>query len=77
VPEASVAVDSRIEFIPAEVWAAYEGVFAGVDGWREQLAAWGVTVAITEPMDASLERRLTELGWEARYRDDDGTVWLP
>ena len=77
VPEVSVAVDSRIEFIPAEVWAAYEGVFAGVDGWREQLAAWGVTVAITEPMDASLERRLTELGWEARYRDDDGTVWLP
>lgn len=77
VPGASVAVDSRIEFIPAGVWAAYEGVVAGVDGWQEQLAAWGVTVAITEPSDVSLERRLTDLGWEARYRDEDGTVWLP
>jgi hypothetical protein len=77
VPQASVAIDSRIEFIPAEVWAAYEGVAAGVDGWREQFAAWGVTVAITEPTDASLERRLRDLGWTARYQDADGKVWLP
>jgi hypothetical protein len=77
IPQAAVAVDSRIEFIPAEVWAAYEGIVAGVEGWQEQFDGWRVTVAITEPIDASLERRLRDLGWTARYQDVDGTVWLP
>jgi hypothetical protein len=77
IPQAAVAVDSRIELIPAEVWAAYEGIVAGVEGWQEQFNGWRVTVAITEPIDASLERRLRDLGWTARYQDADGTVWLP
>ena len=75
-PSARVAVDSRIEFIPGDVWAAYEGVFAGLDGWREQLDLWGVNVAITEPTDTSLATRLRAIGWEARYEDADGTVWI-
>ena len=75
-PSARVAVDSRIEFIPGDVWAAYEGVYAGVDGWQEQLDTWGVNVVITEPTDISLARRLRTLGWEARYEDADGTLWI-
>jgi hypothetical protein len=75
-PAAKVAVDSRIEFFPAEVWTAYEGVFAGVAGWEEQLDQWGVTAAITEPTDHSLADRLRGLGWQARYEDPDGTIWV-
>jgi hypothetical protein len=75
-PSASVAVDSRIEFFPGDVWTAYERVFAGIDGWKDQLDTWGVNVAITEPTDASLAARLRAIGWEARYEDTDGTVWI-
>jgi hypothetical protein len=75
-PTAKVAVDSRIEFFPAETWTAYEGVFAGVAGWDRQLEEWGVTVAITEPTDLSLADRLRALGWQARYEDIDGTIWV-
>jgi hypothetical protein len=76
-PTALVAVDSRIEFIPADVWSAYEGVLAGVEGWQERLRTWGVTMAITQPGDTSLADRLRSLGWESRYEDPDGTVWVP
>jgi hypothetical protein len=75
--QATVAVDSRIEFFPPEVWTAYEGVYAGVDGWEHQLDVWGVTIAITEPTDVSLEGRLAALGWRASYVDPEGTVWVP
>jgi hypothetical protein len=75
-PSAKVAVDSRIEFIPGAVWTAYEGVFAGVDGWEEQLDTWGVNVAITEPTDASLAKRLRTIGWSPLHEDGDGTVWV-
>jgi hypothetical protein len=77
LPGAAVAVDSRIEFFPPEVWTAYEGVYAGVDGWERQLDSWGVTIAITEPTDVSLESRLAALSWRAIYEDPDGTVWVP
>jgi hypothetical protein len=77
LPPAAVAVDSRIEFFPAEVWTAYEGVHAGVDGWEQQLDGWGVTIAITEPTDVSLEGRLAARGWRTSYQGADGTVWLP
>jgi hypothetical protein len=76
VPTALVAVDSRIEFIPADVWTAYEGVFAGVDGWQDQMTAWNVGVVIIEPTDVSLETRLRSLGWKVHYGDADGTVWV-
>jgi hypothetical protein len=75
-PAAKVAVDSRIEFFPATVWTAYEGVYAGLEGWERQLDEWGVTVAITEPTDRSLANRLRGLGWRATYEDPDGTIWV-
>jgi hypothetical protein len=77
VPQATVAVDSRIEFFPARVWSDYEGVLAGVDGWQERIESWGVTIAITEATDVSLARRLAGLGWTARYEDVDGAIWAP
>ncbi len=75
-PSAKVAVDSRIEFFPADVWADYEQVYAGVDGWQERLDTWGVNVAITEPTDVSLATRLRALGWSPLHEDGDGTVWI-
>lgn len=75
-PDATVAVDSRIEFFPAQVWTDHEVVYGGLDGWQERLASWGVTVAITGPADASLARRLESLGWMRTHDDADGAIWL-
>lgn len=76
VPDATVAVDSRIEFFPAEVWSDYEGVYAGLDGWQDRLESWGVSIAITRPEDASLAARLEALGWSRAYGDADGAIWM-
>ena len=37
VPDVLVAIDSRIELFPPEVWDQYEQVVAGVEGWDAQL----------------------------------------
>ncbi|MEX1171190.1 MAG: hypothetical protein WEG56_01135, partial [Chloroflexota bacterium] len=58
LPEATVAVDSRIELIPADVWASYESVLAGVDGWEDQLRDWGVTHIAVESPTTALAARL-------------------
>ncbi len=41
LPDLPVAIDSRIELFPVEVWDTYERVAAGGDGWEEQLRDWG------------------------------------
>ena len=45
-PHLPVAIDSRIEVFPVEVWDQYERVVAGVDGWQDQLDDWGVTIVV-------------------------------
>ena len=40
LPDLPVAVDSRIELFPTEVWADYLAVARGGDGWEDVLAAW-------------------------------------
>ncbi len=52
VPEVLVAIDSRIELFPPEVWDQYEQVVAGVEGWDEQLATWGVELVVVEAEQA-------------------------
>jgi hypothetical protein len=74
IPEALVAVDSRIEMFPADRWAAYEKVAAAVDGWREQLATWRVSAAVVERSDQPLHDRLNASGWSTTYEDSDGWV---
>jgi hypothetical protein len=70
-----VAIDSRIEVFPVEVWDQYERVVAGVDGWQDQLDEWGVTIVVAagDGQDA-FSARLLEAGWREEYRDADGAV---
>ena len=76
LPDAQVAIDSRIEFFPAAVWDDYERVAAGADGWQAQLERWGATVAVVESGDAAFSARLTAAGWRTAYSDGDGVVLL-
>jgi MFS family permease len=75
LPHLAVALDSRIELFPETVWADYEGVIAGRDGWEDRLESWGVTVIVAagEGQDAFVER-LERAGWVAQYDDADGVV---
>ena len=71
-----VAIDSRIEFFPSEIWDAYENVTRGVDGWATQLDTWGVTIAVTMARDTALADRLSAAGWRSVYADADGSIML-
>jgi hypothetical protein len=76
LPDLPVAIDSRIELFPVEVWNTYERVAAGGDGWEGQLAMWGVTlIVIGEPDEqtAAIDR-IVGAGWIETYRDADGVI---
>jgi hypothetical protein len=75
LPATPVAIDSRIELFPVEVWDAYERVVDGGDGWARQLDDWKVTVVVAAGAseDAFVER-LEAAGWTSMYSDGDGTV---
>ena len=75
LPALPVAIDSRIEFFPPEVWRQYTGVLAGADGWSAQLDEWGVTIVVAEAADEAFGDRLRENGWDATYEDDDGAIY--
>ena len=75
LPDLPIAMDSRIEFYPADVWRDYNGVTNGGDGWEERLASWGATIAVIP--EAGPGRRSTashEIGWRSVYSDDDGSI---
>ena len=76
LPDLPVAIDSRIEVFPVEVWDAYGDVLAGVDGWETQLDDWGVTLVVASGDDAdAFGARLTKAGWVLAYEDDDGAIY--
>ena len=75
VPEVKVALDSRIEFFPVEVWDAYEAVFIGRDDWESRLASWGVAAVVVEDPEGSFAARLEAAGWERAYVDEDGAIF--
>jgi hypothetical protein len=75
LPALPVALDSRIELFPPDVWQAYEQVEAGVDGWQDQLDAWGVTMVIAAgDVEDAFTARLTAAGWRQVHEDEDGRV---
>ena len=41
------------------MWAGYDTVVAGIDGWQAQLDAWGVTTVVVEADDTDFAARLT------------------
>ena len=73
-PEVFVAIDSRIEVFPPQVWDDYAAVTTGRDGWQEILEAWGVTLIVTSDRDGAFRDRLLANGWEITFSDDDGSL---
>ena len=73
-PELPVAIDSRIELFPGEIWGQYETVASGGDGWQAVLDQWGVTIVVAGPRDAPLIARLHGNGWRDIYVGPDGTI---
>jgi hypothetical protein len=74
LPDLPVAIDSRIEFFPPEVWDAYDLALTGTDRAATQLRDWGVTIAVVAAPDRRLLDRLDGTGWRTVYADDDGWI---
>lgn len=74
LPDLRYAIDSRIEFFPAEVWDDYIAVISGTDGWQARLASWAPSWLVLGGEDPALEARLVAIGWQVVFRDDDGVV---
>lgn len=74
LPQATYAVDSRIEFFPGEVWRQYEVIGAGAAGWEALLQAWGPTILVLEADAMPTADRFAALGWSRAYEDADGLV---
>ena len=77
VPQTPVAIDSRIELFPTQVWDDYVRITAGAEGWEGILDRWGVTVAVVAAADSGLRDRLIAAGWTETYVDADGSVLQP
>jgi hypothetical protein len=73
-PGSLVAVDSRVEIIPAKVWRDYESVLAGRDGWHDIVESWGVTTVATPATEVRLRDELVAAGWQLVYSGPDGHV---
>jgi hypothetical protein len=76
LPTLPVAIDSRIEFFPPSVWAQYDAVVLGVDGWQAQLADWRVSIVVVRGDGGAFANRLMAAGWVEVYRDADGRILL-
>ena len=74
LPDVLVAMDSRIELYPADVWDDYDGVVAGQAGWQDRLESWGVTIAVMAKRDQAMADRLAAIGWRSVYTDKDGSI---
>jgi hypothetical protein len=77
MPDVVVAIDSRIEVFPPEVWEDYETVTGGGEGWSEILDRWGVTIVVVPAEDEAFAERLSGAGWRAEFQDDDAIVFVP
>lgn len=74
IPQSLIAIDSRIEFYPPEVWDRYDRVMAGVEGWQDQVQAWGITLVVLDAGAAATRDRFLAAGWHAVYEDGDGVI---
>jgi hypothetical protein len=75
-PEATVAVDSRVEFFSPQVWRDYESVLGGREDAPALLSGWGANVAVLESTQAETRAGLERLGWRVSYSGADGAVLI-
>jgi hypothetical protein len=74
VPNALVAIDSRVEFFPPGAWRQYDAVGAGGHGWADWLDASDVRFVVTMPTQRELADRLIAEGWRVHYEGGDGVI---
>lgn len=82
VPETLVAVDSRIELFPPDVWREADEVARGAADWSSILDRYRVDAVIVPAAppaapDAGLAAAIeSSTDWELAYRDDDGSIYI-
>ena len=78
LPGLPVAVDSRIELFPADVWADVDAVRGARSDWAAILESYGVTIVVTEEgADAVLVSALAaDPTWRTFVSHPDGTIWV-
>lgn len=74
LPQATVALDSRIEVFPPQVWDDYDTVHRGAEGWQDILARWAPTLIVATDGEDAFVERLKAAGWAETYQDDDGAI---
>lgn len=78
VPVAPVAVDSRIELIPADAWDDHLALSSGAPDWSAILDRRGVTIVVASATEQRglIPRLETSTGWRAIHSDDEGVVFV-
>jgi hypothetical protein len=73
VPEALVAIDSRIEIFSGATWRDYDAVSGARGDWSTILDRWNTTLAVTDTeSNVALTARLAaDPGWKMLYSDND------
>ena len=73
LPDLPVAVDSRVEIFPDDVWGDYFAITRGAAGWEDALAAWDPALVVAD--NPAFAERLAAAGWTEVHADDDGSVF--
>lgn len=78
VPDVTVAVDSRVELIPADAWADHVELSGGAANWADILDRRGVTMVVA---NVDEQRGLIPLmaaasDWRLVYRDSEGAIFI-
>ncbi len=78
IPAAPVAVDSRIELIPADAWADHLALSGGAADWSAILDRRGVTMVVASATEqrALIERMRASAAWRPIHDDADGVVFI-
>ncbi len=78
-PGVDLAVDSRIELFPQDVWKQYATVSVGRQGWQQVLDEWNVdlVVASRDQQGELLPVIAGDPSWHLVYSDADGAIYAP
>jgi hypothetical protein len=78
VPRAPVAVDSRIELIPADAWTDHLALSGGASDWAAILARRGVTIVVASATEqgALIPLLRGSPAWREIAADEDGAVFI-
>jgi hypothetical protein len=77
IPNVPVAFDSRIEVVPASLWADHDAVASGQPGWEAVLDRWGATIVVAAHDALPLRVALgNSLAWQQAVDDADGVIFV-